>query len=195
MKNKSTKILKYMLCLILCVSVLSLVSCSLVVTDKSQPNDNIPNTKDNFQSKNETGVNENQPEADTFEVTYTLRYYDVIEDVEKEFTETKSFEEKIVPEYFIRKLAELMNTSISVNGISFDEDKLFIDFSSDSSPLRETGAHEESCILDSITSVLFDVFPETKEIHITADGKDYDSGHTILPKGTPYATRQEHKVG
>lgn len=201
MKNKSMKTLKSVFiltlalcacacaCAFACTLTLSLVSCKATVPDNSETviPSTIPDDKENS--------NDSQENIKNIEITYTLKYYDIIEDTTKEFTETKNFENEIEPEYFIQKLSELMNTTISVNSINFDGDKILIDFSSNSSPLGGTGSYEESCILESISAVFFDIYPEINEIHITADGKDYDSGHTMLPKDTPYATRQKQKVG
>ncbi|MBE6623242.1 MAG: hypothetical protein E7621_03545 [Ruminococcaceae bacterium] len=128
-------------------------------------------------------------------VDYTVKYYDIITDEWKEFSSTANFEEQPDPAFFISEVSRLMGISVSVNNITAENDKMTIDFSASSPPLNGTGSYEENCILESICSTLFGVFPEINNIHITQDGKEYDSGHLSLSPDTPYATRTSEKLG
>lgn len=129
------------------------------------------------------------------EIAYTIDYYDVVEDTVKQFSETKVFNGQIEPVYFVKKLSELMETNISVNKIEVSVDRITVDFTSSGCPHSGTGSYEESHILNSISQVLLQVYPEVNNIYIAADGKDYESGHIYMPKETPYATRQNSKLG
>ena len=178
-----------MLMMILAVTVVSAASCSKTHnTGKYKESSQASSGTD----KREEDINDYQKSE---EITYTIKYYDVIEDSIKEFTETKTFENSVEPEFFIEKLSELINTKIIVNSIKIDGNKIIIDFSSESAPLNGTGSYEETSILDSISDVLLNVFKDIDEIYITADGKDYDSGHTSLTADTPYATRKNENKG
>lgn len=177
-----------MLMMILAVTVVSAASCSKTHnTEKYKESSQASSGTDK-----QADINDYQKSE---EITYTIKYYDVIEDSIKEFTETKTFENSVEPEFFIEKLSELINTKIIVNSIKIDGNKMIIDFSSESAPLNGTGSYEETSILDSISDVLLNVFKDIDEIYITADGKDYDSGHTSLTADTPYATRKNENKG
>jgi hypothetical protein len=135
--------------------------------------------------------------ADTtpVEVTYTMNYYDIVEDAVKQFCETKIFYGKVDPIYFVEKLSDLTETDIGVNQIEVSDNGILVDFSSGACPVSETGSYEESHILNSISEVLLQVYPDVNGIYISADGKDYESGHIYILKETPYATRQNEKLG
>lgn len=122
-------------------------------------------------------------------VDYKIRYYDVIDDKIIEYTDSTYFEESAEPEFFINKLASLMQMKIDVNSIVVSNDKMIIDFSSASAPLNGTGSYEESCILESIAEVMLSVYDNINYIYYTADGKDYESGHISLSIESPYAQR------
>lgn len=128
-------------------------------------------------------------------VDYTIKYYDMMNDVWNEYASENTFYGEIDPNFFINKLSELMGISINVNSINIDNDKLTVDFSEASPPLNGVGSYEEICILDSISDTLFEVFSQVNEIYITQDGKEYGSGHLTLAPDTPYATRKSEKLG
>ncbi len=150
---------------------------------------------------NENTLSENNEDNEILEtptpvsVDYTVKYYDIIADEWKEFSSTASFDGQPEPVFFINEVSRLMGISITVNVITTENDKMTIDFSASSPPLNGTGSYEENCILESISSTLFGVFPEINNIHITQDGKEYDSGHLSLTPDTPYATRSSEKLG
>ncbi len=123
-------------------------------------------------------------------VDYTIKYYDVIDDRIIEFSDSAYFEKSVEPGFFINKLSELMQMRIDINSVSVNEDTMTIDFSSSSAPLNGTGAYEESCILESISELMFSVYDSIDYIYYTEDGKEYESGHISLSKDTPYAQRR-----
>ncbi len=123
-------------------------------------------------------------------VDYTIKYYDVIHDSVVEFSDSEFFEKSAEPQFFIDKLSELMEMKIEVNSVSINQNTMTVDFSSASAPLNGTGAYEESCILESISELMFSVYDSIDYIYYTEDGKDYESGHLSLSKDTPYAQRR-----
>lgn len=127
--------------------------------------------------------------VETISVDYSIWYYDIIDDKIYEYADTQDFEGKVTPEFFIEKLSSLMQMRIDVNSINIENEKMIIDFSSNSAPLNGTGSYEENCILESISDIMFSVFSDVNSIYFTADGKDYESGHVSLSKDTPYAQR------
>ena len=134
-------------------------------------------------------------EPELIDVDYTLVYYDILTDSMVDFNSTETFVGGVEPMFFINKLSELMQIRINVNSIETSGEKMLIDFSSESAPLNGTGAYEESCILDSISDVMLDVFAGINKIHFTCDGKDYESGHLSLSADTPYEERRSKNNG
>ena len=137
-----------------------------------------------------TEYSQDESELKEIEVSYTIEYYDVIEDSINQFSETKVFKGEIEPKYFVEKLSELLETTIMPNEIIIKDDSMIIDFNSHHSPLSGTGSYEESKILDSITNCMFDVYKDIDKIYFTADGEEYKSGHIHLSKDIAYATRK-----
>lgn len=123
-------------------------------------------------------------------VNYTIKYYDIVNDKMKEYSDTAYFEECVPPQFFLDKLSELMQMRIGINSVCVRNDAMIIDFSSMSAPLNGTGSYEESCILESISEIMFSVYDSINYIYYTNDGKDYESGHVSLSKEVPYAQRQ-----
>lgn len=178
---------KIIIALILFSLTLSFTSCV------KQPQTEINNNEYNLSENNET--NEISETPTPISVDYTVKYYNILADEWKEFSSTANFNVEPEPVFFINEVSRLMGISIAVNDITIKNDKMTIDFSSYSPPLNGTGSYEENCILESISSTLFGVFPEINNIHITQDGKEYDSGHLSLAPDTPYATRSSEKLG
>ena len=88
-----------------------------------------------------------------------------------------------------------MQTRIIANSVIIKEDKMLIDLSPDSAPLNGTGAYEESCILDSISKIMLDVFTDVNKIYFISNGKDYESGHLTLSTDIPYEERRAESLG
>ena len=137
----------------------------------------------------ENEVIEEQIPVEKISVDYTIKYYDVVDDLILYFSSTEEFKGQIDPIFFIEELSALMQISIEVNSIVIDNASMIIDFSSRSAPLNGTGSYEESFILESICETMFDVFKDIDKIYFTADGKDYESGHISLSIDTPYEQR------
>ncbi|MBR5527975.1 MAG: GerMN domain-containing protein [Clostridia bacterium] len=178
----TSKLLTVAICTIFC---LSLCAC----TDKELTETPV-DIQQNTESEDITENNNKQ-----ISVNYTLHYYDIVEDKMLDYSGTELFYGSIRPEFFAEKLSELMGMEIAVNSITADGVKMTLDFSSEGVPVCGIGSYGESAVLDSLTQVLLDTFPDISEIYITADGKNYESGHISQPKDTPYATRQENKLG
>ncbi len=128
-------------------------------------------------------------------LSYDIKYYDIVQDLEITVTETKTFDEAPTCEYFIDRLSELSGIHIGYNYAKLNEDTATVDFKSGSCPVSGTGAYEESILLDNIAQLIFEVFPNIEQIYYTADDKDYNSGHVSLEKGIPYAERTEKEEG
>lgn len=166
------------------------------------PEENIPDitpseeTTENITPETDTEkIEEPEEQKEPVSVDYTIEYYDVVEDKMLEYSGTQEFEGEIRPMFFIEKISELTGTSIAVNSVKINGSAITVDYSTQGAPFHGTGSFEESAILNSVSQVLMNVFDQAESVYITADGKDYESGHIYHPKDTPYATRKTQQLG
>ncbi len=192
-------------CMTACTTTSSPDDTPTVSTDNTTtqiPEENIPDitpseeTTENITPETDTEKTEEPEEQkEPVYVDYTIEYYDVVEDKMLEYSGTQEFEGEIRPMFFIEKLSELTGTSIAVNSVKINGSAITVDYSTQGAPFHGTGSFEESAILNSVSAVLMNVFDQAESIYITADGKDYESGHIYHPKDTPYATRKTQQLG
>jgi len=195
-------------CMTACTTTSSPDDTPTVPTDSTTtkiPEENIPDITPSEETKDDTTTEadaekaeenkETEEQKEPVSVNYTIEYYDVVEDKMLEYSGTQEFEGEIRPMFFIEKISELTGTSIAVNSVKINGSAITVDYSTQGAPFHGTGSFEESAILNSVSAVLMNVFEQAESIYITADGKDYESGHIYHPKDTPYATRKTQQLG
>ncbi len=197
---------KIVICTIICAAALLCISCVIYreaepASQTTQKEIEKENADNNFNIPSEPITQEDEttpPKSDESKeiaVDYKITYYDVINDCMVDFEGTEIFVGEPSPVFFINKLSELMQTRIITNSVVIKGDKMLIDLSPDSAPLNGTGAYEESCILDSISDIMFDVFTDVNKIYFISNGKEYESGHLTLSADIPYEERRAENLG
>lgn len=135
------------------------------------------------------------PYPDVQTVDYQIVCYDVVEDREFTYSGNYRYIETLDPFYFIEKLSVLSDITIAVNSVTVNDGIITVDCSSNGAPCNGLGSYEESRLLESLCSLLLQVYPEADAVCLSQDGSDYNSGHILSERTTPYATRTPKLLG
>lgn len=126
---------------------------------------------------------------------YQIVHYDMVNDRESVYSEQYRYVDTIDPSYFISRVSDIFNVSLAVNAVTTQDGIITVDFASDGAPCVGLGAYEESRLLDSLCALFLQIYPQADAVCLSQDGNDYNSGHILSERTTPYATRTTKQLG